>query len=169
MVQLMLKKHAAKGHSINNGDDEVIIINSFDGAEAFKSRKNVNSVVSFSSSLLTLKMIYNDQIKAGESFNILTWSQAMGKETFGMIQKVLGPKYWERDILCQLERLHSRIYPNQKFGYTMFTMALISDTVGLIVESHISLSIPFPFSIDAIDMDSDSNMVAWMLLLSNNW
>ena len=95
MVQLMLKKHAAKGHSLANGDDEVIIINSFDGAEAFKSRKNVNSVVSFSSSLLTSKMIYNDQIKAGESFNILTWSQAMGKETFGLIQKVLGPKYWE--------------------------------------------------------------------------
>ena len=52
MVQLMLKKHAAKGHKISNGDDDVIIMNSFDGAEALNRRKNVNGVISFYSSLL---------------------------------------------------------------------------------------------------------------------
>ena len=48
-------------------------------------------------------------------------------------------------------------------------ISLVSDTVGLIVESYISSSIPFPFSTDANDLDFDSVMVAMMLLSSYNW
>ena len=49
VMNMMIKKHVTKGRSIVNGIDDVIIINSFDGAEAFKSRKNVSGIISFSS------------------------------------------------------------------------------------------------------------------------
>ena len=53
IANFMVKKHTSKRSSITNGVDDVIIINSFDGAEAFKSRKNVSGIISFSLSLMT--------------------------------------------------------------------------------------------------------------------
>ena len=66
----MVKKHTSKSRSITNEVDDVIIINSFDGTGAFKSRKNVS--------------------------NIITWMQAMGKESYELIEKVTNfIKYWK--------------------------------------------------------------------------
>ena len=51
-------------------------------------------------------------------------------------------------------------------------ISLISDTVGLMIvvrslESYLLLSIPFPVSMDKSDLDSNSVMVALILLSSN--
>jgi len=93
MIDIMHQKHNAKGIKIVDGED-LIVLNSFDGAEAFKSQKNVGSVVSFSSSLLTSSMIQSKIIKGGSSFNICTWMQMMGKENLEMMKAVLDNSYW---------------------------------------------------------------------------
>ena len=92
-VNLMRHKHETKGLEIKDGED-LIVISSFDGAEAFKSQKNVASVISFSSSLVTPSMIHKQQIKGGSSFNICTWQQLMGKEDFKLMNTALTADYW---------------------------------------------------------------------------
>ena len=74
--------------------DDIIIINSFDGAEAFRTKNNVSSVLSLSSSLMTSRMIKHEKIKVGESFNICTWMQVMGKESYKLVDKVTWYQYW---------------------------------------------------------------------------
>ena len=93
-INLMARKHLSKGLNIIDKIDDIIVINSFDGAEAFRTKNNVSSVVSFSSSLMTSRMIKHGQIKVGESFNICTWMQVMGKESYDLVDKVTGYQYW---------------------------------------------------------------------------
>ena len=93
IINLMKSKHIAKGFSLRDGED-MIVINSFDGAEAFKTQKNVSSVVSFSSSLLTTSLIQEKHVTAGASFNVCTWLQMMGKENLKMMKCVLDNEYW---------------------------------------------------------------------------
>ena len=93
IINLMKCKHIAKGLTVPDGED-MIVINSFDGAEAFKTQKNVSSVVSFSSSLLTTSLIQERHLTAGASFNVCTWMQMMGKENFNMMKSVLDNDYW---------------------------------------------------------------------------
>ena len=89
----MKSKHIAKGLTVQDGE-YMIVINSFDGAEAFKTQKNVSSVVSFSSSLLTTSLIQEKHVTAGASFNVCTWLQMMGKENLNMMKCVLDNEYW---------------------------------------------------------------------------
>ena len=93
VIKLMMEKHVAKGINLKDGDD-IIILNSFDGAEAFKSQKNVGSIISFSSSMFSPSMIQSQLIKGGSSFNICTWMQIMGNENLNLIQTVLDEQYW---------------------------------------------------------------------------
>ena len=102
VCNLMIRKHHAKNRRIIDGVDDIIVINSFDGADAFSSPKKVSGVISFSSSLMTPKMISNGDVKAGESFNICTWMQVMGKESFQLVDSATGCTYWnDRHLLSR--------------------------------------------------------------------
>ena len=94
-VALMKKKHEVKGVSIKDGED-IIILSSFDGAEAMKSDNNSISVISYSSSMLTPRMIQSKEVRAGASFNILTWMQVIGKEELKVLQCTLKDYFEER-------------------------------------------------------------------------
>ena len=84
-INLIAWKHVSKGLNIIDNIDDIIDINSFDGAEAFHTKNNVSGAVSFSSSLMTSRMIQHGQIKVSESFNICTWMQVMGKESYELV------------------------------------------------------------------------------------
>ena len=93
-INLMMEKHAVKENTVLPSED-IIVINSFDGAEGFKSQKNVASVISFSSSVFSPSMINSRNVDSGSSFNILTWMQVMAKETFPVMKASLElDEYW---------------------------------------------------------------------------
>ena len=90
-LELMTHKHETEGRGISDGSD-IILLNSFDGAEAIKSKDNLSSVISFSSQIFAANQIEEKTIRAGSSFNILTWLQVIGKETIDVL-KVVGAEY----------------------------------------------------------------------------
>ena len=94
-VDLMRKKHEDKGVSIQDGED-VILLSSFDGAEAIRTNTKVSTVISYSSSMLTSSMITSKQVKAGSSFNICTWMQVLGKEDFTTLNGSLSNYFQSR-------------------------------------------------------------------------
>ena len=55
-INLMSNKYTTKGNDITD-DENILLINSFGGTGAFKSQKCVRSVISFTSSLFTSKML----------------------------------------------------------------------------------------------------------------
>ena len=67
----MLDQHISKGKKTGN---EIIVIDSYDGAEHQKTKKGQKSVVSFSSQIIATGT------SAANSFNILTWQQMLGDE-----------------------------------------------------------------------------------------
>ena len=91
-VDLIVSKvmNCAKKHNVEvmNGED-LILLNSFDGAEAIKTKKKITSVISFSSSIITSSTIQHRVLQAGSSSNILTWQQVIGKEDLTTMQKTL--------------------------------------------------------------------------------
>ncbi len=90
-LELMTHKHETEGRGITDGSD-IILLNSFDGAEAIKSKDNLSSVISFSSQIFAANQIEEKTIRAGSSFNILTWLQVIGKETIEVL-KIVGKEY----------------------------------------------------------------------------
>jgi hypothetical protein len=91
----MAKKHEVEQHPIKDGT-EVLLLNSFDGAEAIRSKDNVSSVISFSSQIFTASQIQEKEIKAGSSFNMFTWLQVLGKESIS-VMKVVGEEYFKKE------------------------------------------------------------------------
>ena len=79
-VDALVSKFNKKDKTKINDKAEIILLSSFDGAEALKTKKKMISVISFSTSLLTTWHIQNKICKAGQSCNILTWMQVVGKE-----------------------------------------------------------------------------------------
>ena len=94
-VDLMRKQHEDKGVTIQDGED-VILLSSFDGAEAIRTNTKVSTVISYSSSMLTSSMITSKQVKAGSSFNICTWMQVLGKEEFTTLNGSLSNYFQSR-------------------------------------------------------------------------
>ena len=91
-VDLMVSKvmRSALKHKVDVIDGEdLILLNSFDGAEAIKTKKKITSVISFSSSIITSSTIQNKVLQAGSSSNILTWQQVIAKEDLPTMQKTL--------------------------------------------------------------------------------
>lgn len=86
-INLMRNKHISKGRKIDGED--LILISSFDGAEIMQSNKQKRSVISFSSSLITASMINKRQVTSGQTSNILTWQQVLGKEDKFIMQQSL--------------------------------------------------------------------------------
>ena len=87
-LHLIAKKHESKGNVMCNGDD-VIILNSFDGADVIKSKDNLSSVMSFSSQMFTPSQIQEKKVRSGSSFNVFTWLQVIGKESIAAL-KIVG-------------------------------------------------------------------------------
>ena len=74
-LELMAKKHEVEQHPIKDGTD-VLLLNSFDGAEAIRAKQdNVSSVISFSLQIFTASQIQDKQIKAGSSLAASAWQR----------------------------------------------------------------------------------------------
>ena len=80
-MELFVQNHVSFDRKICAGDD-LIVIDSFDGAEHSKSNKNRTSLISFSSQMFTPSMINSGAITAGSSLNILTWQQMRATESY---------------------------------------------------------------------------------------
>ena len=81
VVNSMEKKHISRGRVVEGGDGgNVVIIDSIDGAEHLKSKKDITSVISFSSTMYAPQWVQSKQITGGSSLNILTWQQVRGTE-----------------------------------------------------------------------------------------
>jgi len=107
----MVKKLEKKGNEIGD-DDDVIVLSCFDGAEAIRSEKQVKGVISFSSLLLTPKLVNEEVLLAGSSFNILTWMQILGKEELAVMKPCLMEYFNDRRELFE-RRSKPSLLPNQ--------------------------------------------------------
>ena len=79
-IELLEEKHKRFGRTIQKGE-KVIVLDSIDGAEHIKSKKNITSIISFSTSILTAKWLNEREVTSGSSLNILTWQQVKGTES----------------------------------------------------------------------------------------
>ena len=115
----MVKKLDEK-KSLKIGEDEdVIVVNCFDGAEAIQSEKQVKGVVSFSSMLLTPKLVNEGLLHPGSSFNILTWLQILAKEELKVMKTCMQGYLQDRtELVCQQVR-PSLLPRNKLFVYDM--------------------------------------------------
>ena len=85
-----------ENHPFSDGED-VLLLNSFDGAEAFCSKDNLSSVISFSSHSFKTNHIKENE-KAGSSFNMFTWLHVIGKESIS-VMKFVGTKYFKKILV----------------------------------------------------------------------
>ncbi len=81
------------------------MLNSFDGAEALRTKTKITSVISYSSSIITPSLIQTKQIKAGSSFSILTWMQIIGKEDLSTMKHSLNTYFDKRRKYTEGSRL----------------------------------------------------------------
>ena len=71
----------------------LICTTSFDGAEAFRSKKNLTSVLTMSSFMFSKELLEQGMITPGSSLDILTWLQLMAKEEIGVLDEVTKDYY----------------------------------------------------------------------------
>ena len=71
-LKILVQQHEARGR-VDNVNEEMIVIDSIDGAEHLKSKKNVTSIISYSSQMYSPSMVTENKVSAGSSTNILTW------------------------------------------------------------------------------------------------
>ena len=95
---MMEKKHEKNGRRIQN-DEQVMILDSFDGAEHLRSKKSISSVISFSSTMFCPSWINDKLITAGSSLNILTWQQIQGTETLYTMLPSVEEYYTSKKML----------------------------------------------------------------------
>ena len=69
----------------------IIIIDSYDGAENRKTQRDKTNIMFFRSKLLLQDEL--QFVKVGESFNILTWQQMEGTENAKNLLPLLGETY----------------------------------------------------------------------------
>ena len=102
-VGLMEDYHESNGRLIGHNDDDsenaVLVIDSIDGAEHLKSKKNVTSVISFSSTLVCPSWINEGKATAGSSSNILTWQQLRGKESVRTMLPAVRSYFEEKRVV----------------------------------------------------------------------
>ena len=98
-VHLMKEKHHDKGRCISDSDD-VILIDLFDGAEHTRSKKKVNSIISFSTSIFTPNFVKKKEVTTGSSLNILTWKQIIGTESLTVMMTAAKHYFKEKAELC---------------------------------------------------------------------
>ena len=76
-VSIMADKHFSCGRKL---EGELIVMDSYDGADHGHTVLKNNGIVSYSSQMFSLSTIQSGSSPAG-NFNILTWQQMLGKET----------------------------------------------------------------------------------------
>ena len=79
--------------------EPLIMLSSFDGAESFRSSKKIDTVVTFSSQVFSSKSVQEQKIFAGNSSNILTWFQYLGKEDWKTMEPSMSSYYEQRKRL----------------------------------------------------------------------
>ena len=72
----MANKHIRKGRTLSG---DILVINSYDGAEHTNTKKGKTRIVSFSSQMCSTSTIKNGASTA-KRMNILTWQQMAGDE-----------------------------------------------------------------------------------------
>ena len=77
-IEILLQKILKIHNKELSGD--IIILDSYDGAEHRKAQKQKSIIILFSSQLISEDLI-NSGLSAGSSHNILTWLQMLGSET----------------------------------------------------------------------------------------
>lgn len=109
-VELMEKKHRDMDRCIESSDD-VVVIDSIDGAEHLKSKKSVTSVISFSSSMFVSNWINKKIVTAGSSLNVLTWQQLRGTESIHSmkpaVEEYFKTKKVQRDLSLEEGKKYS--------------------------------------------------------------
>ena len=88
-VVRMANKHIRKGRALSG---DILVINSYDGAEHTNTKKGKTGIVSFSSQMCSTSTI-KDGASTTKSMNILTWQQMVGdgnrKNVFPAIKETL--------------------------------------------------------------------------------
>ena len=99
-LELLVQKHVNFDRKICAGDD-LIVIDSFDGAEHSKSNKNRTSLISFSSQMFTPSLINSGTITAGSSLNILTWQQMRATESYSTMMPAVNDYFKAKGLLYE--------------------------------------------------------------------
>ena len=97
-IELIENKHEKKGRIIE-GNENVAVLDSIDGAEHHRSNNTVTSVISFSSSILSPHWINSREITAGSSLNVLTWQQLRGSESILTMKPAVEDYFNSKKIL----------------------------------------------------------------------
>ena len=107
---LMAKKIKSNYPSYKwNALKHLMCTTSFDGAEAFRTRKNLTSVVTMSSFLFTKELLEQGMLTAGTSLDILTWLQLLAKEEIVILDEVtknyyeLRTRFNKKDLKLDVE------------------------------------------------------------------
>ena len=116
-------EHIAKVLPVPDGED-MIVINSFDEAETFKTQNNLSSVVPSASSLITTSLIQERHLAAGANFNVCTRLQMMGEDNLRIMKSVLDNDYWSsRKALVEKKKNLTDIH-HQRCGYMMYMIQI---------------------------------------------
>ena len=97
-IDLIKSKHKSHGRVITSEENK-IVIDSFDGAEHLRSKKNITNIISFSTSLHCPSWILEGKVSAGSSLNILTWQQIMASENHTTIMCAVQSYFQQRKRL----------------------------------------------------------------------
>ena len=105
-MQILVDKHQLSNKNKLCGD--IIMMDSFDGAEHSNNPRTCRNIVSYNSQLLSAGTI-NDGNSPAQSFNILTWQQVLGDEKCANIFPVVDSVYESKKKLINegLESLPS--------------------------------------------------------------
>ena len=98
-VELLKAHHEDHGRTVDVEKDNVVVLDSIDGAEHIKSKTQITSVISFSSSFLCGSWINDHTITAGASRSILTWQQLRGKETIYSMKPAVESYFKDKKVL----------------------------------------------------------------------
>ena len=102
-INLMLQKHLSNNKLVKG---EVIVLDSYDGAEHYTSNAIKASITSYNSQIFAKSMQDDEnQTTTAESFNILTWQQILADEKLENIIPVVESIYEEKSQL--MERTNS--------------------------------------------------------------
>ena len=97
-MKLLMEAHRLKGREIKN--NEVIVLDSIDGAEHLRSKNRITSVISFSSTIFTSKWLNEGHVSAGSSQNMLTWQQVRGTESLFTMMPAVKQYFEEKRVLA---------------------------------------------------------------------
>ena len=112
----MMEKTFTKNHD-ENLDDELIIIDSYDGAEHKRTTKGKTGIISFNSQMISPSSI--SSCSPASSTNILTWQQVVGDEKFATLFPALNNIYKCKAEIRQREELEVGEGKRKHFMYDL--------------------------------------------------